>query len=201
MASIAQSSSLFEIDLELDLLLDAIQEEIATNGKASDELEQRFQEFLKAQGEKVDRIGRFLCVMEARSNHCKAEAKRLYDRARTAENKCTRTKGMVLYYLKARGLAQIDGIEFTLQQRKNSQDSVRILNEEELPIRYKRIQVSVDGDFWETLLETLPAEFQKRLQSGIKESTPNNEAIKAAVLRREDVPGAEVKRGEHIRLL
>ncbi len=97
MSSIAESRSLLDIDPELGTLVEEIQIEIETNGKASAEQEARFHEFLKAHGEKVDRIGRFVRSMEARTNHCRAEAQRLYERARGADNKATRTKVMVLY--------------------------------------------------------------------------------------------------------
>ena len=66
MASIAQDHSLFEIDRELDMLLDEIEEEIERCGEASAELMGRFQQFCEAHGEKADRIGRFLRMMEAR---------------------------------------------------------------------------------------------------------------------------------------
>jgi len=55
-ASIAQQSTLFEIDLELDALLDEIEEEIESRGEAPAELMERFQQFCEAHGEKADRI-------------------------------------------------------------------------------------------------------------------------------------------------
>ena len=74
MASIAQEHSLFEIDSELDALLDEIEEEIECRGEASAELVERFQQFCEAHGEKADRIGRFLRMMEARIQYCRSEA-------------------------------------------------------------------------------------------------------------------------------
>ena len=106
MASIAESNSLFEIDTELDRLLDEIQEEVECSGEPSHELTSRFQQFCDAHGEKVDRIGRFVRIMEAREQFCRAEAARLGDRARTAANKADRTKSMVLFYLMSRDLTE-----------------------------------------------------------------------------------------------
>lgn len=68
MASIAQDHSLFEIDRELDTLIDEIEREIEPRGEASAELMERFQQFCEAHSEKVDRIGRFLRLMEARGS-------------------------------------------------------------------------------------------------------------------------------------
>lgn len=120
MASIAEASSLFEIDMELDGLMEEIELQIESEGEPSEELTARFQEFCEARGEKVDRIGRFVRMMEAREQFCRSEAARLGDRARAAANKIERTKNMALYYLLSRDLKKIEGREFTLRAQKNS---------------------------------------------------------------------------------
>jgi hypothetical protein len=121
MASIAQSNSLFEIDIELDGLLEEIQERVENEGEPSEDLVARFQQFCEAHGEKVDRIGRFVRMMEAREQFCRSEAARLNDRARAAAGKVDRTKNLVLYYLLSRDLKKIEGYQFTLRAQKNSQ--------------------------------------------------------------------------------
>ena len=200
MSSVASSASLFEIDEELDTLMEEIQEEIAANGEASAALLERFQEFCKAHGDKVDRIGRFVRSMEARTQHCRAEAQRLTERARSAENKTLRTKSMVLYFLKVRDLKRIEGTEFTLRIQANSQASVIIRDEEQIPIEYKTLGIAVNGGVWKAILKALPEELTRALVGAVKESAPDNDAIKRAVGRQEVVPGAEVKRGEHLRV-
>ena len=87
MTSTTGSNSLFEIDAKLDDLLEEIQEQVESEGQASEEQIARFYAFCKAHGEKVDRIGRFVRMMEAREQYCRAEAARLSDRARAAVNK------------------------------------------------------------------------------------------------------------------
>ncbi len=76
-------------------LLDEIQEqaESGDTDEVNPELIQRFQQFCDAHSEKVDRIGHFLSVMEARAAYCRGQANRLTDRARSAENKVDRTPG------------------------------------------------------------------------------------------------------------
>jgi hypothetical protein len=69
----------------------------------------RFQQFCEAHGEKVDRIGRFVRIMEAREQYCRSESARLADRARAAAGKVERTRNMVLYYLLSRDLKKIEG--------------------------------------------------------------------------------------------
>lgn len=200
MSTIADSNSLFEIDAELDGLLDEIEEQTAHGGEHAGELVARFQEFCSAHGEKVDRIGRFLRRMEAREQFCRSEAARLSDRAHAAAGKVERTKNMVLYYLMSHELKVIEGREFTLRAQKNSQDSVRITDEAALPTSYCRIDARITGVVWETVLSLLPDELANILESSIQESKPDNNAIKEAVMRSVVVPGAEVRRGWHVRV-
>ncbi len=200
MDSIAASHSLFEIDTELDALLEAVQEQTELEGQASEELTDRFQQFCAAHGEKVDRLGRFVRMMEAREQFCRAEASRLADRARAAANKADHAKSMVLFYLMSRELKKIEGREFTLRAQKNSQDSVRILDENAVPIAYCKLDVRVDGVLWETVLSCLPEDLAKGLESALQEKRPDAAAIKNAISRREQVPGAEVRRGSHLRV-
>jgi hypothetical protein len=199
MSAIATSNSLFEIDAELDGLVEQIQEEIEGNGEASEELMARFQQFCQAHGEKVDRIGRFLRMMEAREHFCRAEAVRLGDRARAAAGKVERTKSMVMFHLLSRDLKRLEGAEFTLRIQKNSQDSVRVTDDTAVPLAYCKVDVRVDGVLWETIIANLPGGLAQELEKCIKDRTPDNEAIKAAA-RCEPVPGAEVRRESHLRV-
>jgi hypothetical protein len=138
--------------------------------------------------------------MEAREQFCRAEESRLSDRARTTAGKVERTKNMVLYYLLSRDLKKIEGYRFTLRAQKNSQDSVRITDEAAVPKCYCRIDARVPGIIWETVLSLLPEELANALESSIQETRPDNDAIKTAVAHNEVVPGAEVRRGTHLRV-
>ena len=200
MVLVTEGSSLFEIDMELDGLLEEIQEQVESQGEAPEELVSRFQQFCAAHGEKVDRIGRFVRMMEAREQYCRSESARLTDRARAAAGKVERTKNMVLYYLLSRDLKKIEGYQFTLRAQKNSQDSVRITDEAAVPKSYCRIDARIDGVVWETVVSLLPDELAKALESSVQETRPNADSIKAAAMRNEHVPGAEVRRGSHLRV-
>jgi len=200
MSTIAATNSLFEIDAELDSLLDEIEEQTAQEGNPSEELVGRFQQFCSAHDEKVDRIGRFLRQMEAREQFCRSEAARLSDRARAAAGKVERTRNMVLNYLMSRDLKAIEGREFTLRAQKNSQDSVRITDEGALPAAFRMIDARIGGVLWETVLANLPDELGNMLESTVGESRPDTDTIKAAIQREEEVPGAELRRGWHLRI-
>ena len=200
MASIAQEHSLFEIDRELDTLFDEIEEEIESRGEASPELVGRFQQFCEAHCEKADRIGRFLRMMEARVQYCRGEAARLQERARSSERKATQAKYMVMYYLKSRDLKKIEGREFTLRIQKNSQDSVRFTDETQVPMQYRSVAARMDGPLWERVIESVPEDIRGLLVASIQDASPSNEAIKQAVQNQIAVPGAEVYRGDHLRV-
>lgn len=200
MTNVVEFHSLFEIDNELDDLVEKIEEQVEAEGEPSEELLSRFRDFCAAHGEKVDRIGRFVRMMEAREQFCRAEAARLGERARATANKVDRTKSMVLFYLMSRDLRKIEGREFTLRIQKNSQDSVSILDELSLPTAYRKIEVRVGGVLWDTVLSYLPEDLGRSLAACIQETRPDTEAIKAAVLRHEEVAGAEVRRGSHLRV-
>jgi hypothetical protein len=200
MASIAEEHSLFEIDHELDALFDDIEGEVENRGEASAELLDRFQQFCEAHAEKADRIGRFLRMMEARVQYCRSEAIRLQDRVRSCDRKAAQTKYMVMYYLKSRDLRKIEGREFTLRIQKNSQDSVRFTDETQVPMRFRSVEARIDGQLWEMIVASVPCELERLLVASIREAAPSNEAIKQAVQNRIAVPGANVYRGEHLRV-
>lgn len=200
MASIAEGHTLFEIDAELDALFEEIETKEEGGEPVPEELIARFQSFCRAHGDKVDRVGRFIRMMEAREQHCRGEANRLTARARAAAGRVDRTKSMVLYYLMSRQQKKIEGAQFTLRVQKNSQDSVRITDDQALPSAYCHIGVKIEGTLYETILANLPDGLAAELERCVEERLPNNEAIKAAVARQEDIPGAEVKRGFHVRV-
>jgi hypothetical protein len=130
----------------------------------------------------------------------RSEATRLGERARAAAGEAERTKRMVLYYLLSRNLQKIEGQQFTLRAQKNSQDPVKITDQSVVPKCYCRIEAQIPGVIWETVLSLLPEELVKTLESSIQETRPDNDAINAAVAQNEVVPGAEVRRGLHLRV-
>src|ERR1700756_1049963 len=131
--AVATDHSLLELDSELDALLDQIQDEIEELGEASAEAMERLQLFCGAMDVKIDRIGRFLRVMETRAEYCKKESARYAARAKRAQSKIEQTESMVLYYLASHDLKKVESHEFTLKRNKNSQDSVVITLPDSIP--------------------------------------------------------------------
>jgi hypothetical protein len=196
----ADANTLFEIDRELDSMLDQIEEEAEENGMASPELLERFRQFCEAESEKVDRIGRFLTLMDSRLKYCREQAEHFQKRARTADAKVVNTKNMVLYFLMSRGLKKIEGKEFTLRMQKNGQDSVEIYNAGIIPVAFREIELRIPGRIWLAVLEALPQEASEALKVWVRDERPCNDTIKEAATRSEEIPGARVKRGVHLRV-
>ena len=192
--------SLLEIDREMDVLFDHIQDELEEAGEPSPESKARFEQLCDVFGDKVDRIGRFIRVMEARAAYCKGEASRLATRGRVAENKVDQTKALILYFLQSRDVTKMEGKQFTLRRQKNSQDSVRISDPALIPLRLKRVEARFDGALWEQIIAAVPIETRTLLLAGIQDTTPVSEAIKQAIAQKEEIAGATVTRGYHVRV-
>ena len=88
-----------------------------------------------------------------------------------------------------------------MRAQKNSQDSVRITDLVALPRCFSKIEARIDGVVWETVLSLVPDELAEVLEASIQETRPDNDAIKTAVAQSETVPGAEVRRGSHLRIM
>ncbi len=198
--AIASEHSLLEIDREIDLTLDQMQEELEETGTIGEESRIRFQNFCEAFGQKVDRLGRFIRVMESREAYCKAESARLTARARAAENKVAQTKLLVLYFLESRNLTKMEGPQFTLRRQKNSIDSVRIQNPDSVPMRLLRIEAKFDGALWERIAASLPAHLQREFLASMQCCVPMHDAIKQEVASGVQLEGVSVSRGHHLRV-
>jgi hypothetical protein len=69
-----------------------------------------------------------------------------------------------------------------------------------LPIAYQKVEARIGGLLWETILSYLPEDLERALVTCIQETKPDTDAIKAAALRHEEVAGAELRRGSHLRV-
>ena len=107
---------------------------------------------------------------------------------------------MVLYFLSANGLKKIEGDEFTLRLQQNSQDSVEITDASRVPINCRELELRVPGELWQAVIDLLPEKTSRILTSCVRDDRPCNDLIKAAISRSEKIPGAQIKRGIHLRV-
>jgi len=75
-----------------------------------------------------------------------------------------------------------------------------LTDEAALPLAYRKIDARIGGVLWETVLANLPDELGRMLESAVEESRPDMDSIKAAIQREENIPGAELRRGWHLRI-
>ena len=198
---LAANSSLLDLDAEIDGMLDIMQDELESDGAISNDSKEAFEFFCAAFDEKVDRIARFLSVLEARAAYCRREAVRLQARAKTAESKERQLKALLLYYLQSHSLKKVEGREFTISARKNSQDLLRI---DEgitgLPARLESVSLALDGEAFEAVLATLPPALRQMVESSIQQRGPSSDAIRAELQCGVNIPGAALSRGFHVRI-
>jgi hypothetical protein len=199
MAELAETHSIYVLDQELELLTEAM-EDASESGAIPNELRERFCTFCEAFGEKVDRIGRFLRMQEAKADFARKEAQRLFDRVRSAENRIRGTKEMLLYFMGVRAISKIEGRTFTLRVQNNSQDTLKVENVEALSMSFRKVRLTVNGILFSQLLKGLARDRQDALLGCVEEYFPNNDALHAALDRGEDVPGVRRYRGKHIRI-
>jgi len=64
----------------------------------------------------------------------------------------------------------------------------------------RELDLRIPGRVWEEVLALLPEGISNVLKLCVRDERPNNEAIKLAASRSEEVPGAQIKRGIHLRV-
>ena len=66
--------------------------------------------------------------------------------------------------------------------------------------RARFYSLTAAGRLWERVIAAVPGEMKHMLVASIREAVPSNEAIKQAAQSSVSVPGAEVYRGNHLRV-
>ena len=203
---LSKEMSLFELDESLCLLLDSAWEAAEeNNGEVPPELQQAILSYCEALGEKVDNIARYIRAQEAVIAIAKTEAERYTLRKARAENVVERLKGLLKFFMESRNVRSMKGRLHTISLRRNSQDSLFLADPPGLPPEYRRVSFSLNCAELLEVLAHLPEDhhLRGRLVHLINEQTnqPDNAAIRSALERGLAVEGAELRRGEHIRLM
>jgi hypothetical protein len=103
----------------------------------------------------------------------------------------------------SRNIRVMKGRLSTISLRKNSQDSLLIPDATAIPAEYCRIAITVNAADWNDALRYLPHDHPVRARFGnpeIVKTEPDNARIRAALVAGTCVTGAELKRGEHVRI-
>jgi len=201
---ISKAMSLFELDESLRLLLDSAWEAAEdNNGEIPQELQEALLNYCEAFGEKVDNIARYIHSQEAVIAIAASEAERYSQWKARAENAVARLKGLLKYFMDSRQIRSMKGHLNTISLRKNSQDSLLVSDPTKLPAEYCRVSLGMSAAEWNDTLRYLPEDHPVRVRFGNPDALkrePDNARIREAIGARIAVEGAELKRGEHIRL-
>jgi hypothetical protein len=198
--------TLFEIDDSLSLLMESAAEAAAANnGDVPEELRQALLDYCEAFGAKVDNIANYIKSQEGEARNAKTEIDRLQSRQAAAENKVERLKGILRYFMESRGLRSMKGRLNTISLRKNSQDSLVVDSVDTIPSEYCRVSIALPAPDLEELLRHLPEDHTLRARltpdgDGLVRRETDNAKLRAALAAGVPVQGAELRRGQHIRL-
>src|ERR1017187_7898946 len=198
--------TLFALDESLSLLMESATEEAAENsGEIPGELRQALLDYCEAFGAKVDNIANYIKSQEFEARNAKTEIARLQSRQAAAENKVERLKGFLKYFMDARGLRSMKGRLNAISLRKNSQDSLVVDSIERIPSEYCRVSITLPLPEFEEFLQHLPEEHVLRAHltpegNVLVRREPDNTNLRTALATGVPVHGAELRRGQHVRL-
>ena len=204
--TLASEMTLFEIDESLALLMESANEAAAeNNGEIPEELRQALLDYCEAFGAKVDNIANYIKSQEFEARNAKAEIDRLQARQTAAENRVERLKGLLKYFMETRSLRSMKGRLNTISLRKNSQDSLVVDRPDAIPSEYWRVSFTVALPELQELLAHLPEEHSLRARltpdiNGLVKREPDNAKLRSALASGVTIQGAELRRGQHIRL-
>ena len=204
--TLASEMTLFELDETLSLLMESVADEAAGyNGEIPEELRQALFDYCEAFGEKVDNIANYIKSQECDARNAKTEIDRLQSRQAAAGNKVERLKGLLKYFMEARGLRSMKGRLNTISLRKNSQDSLIVDSIDRVPSEYCRVSITLPVPELEELLRYLPEEHSLRARltsdgNGFVRREADNAKLRAALASGTPVHGAELRRGQHVRI-
>lgn len=202
---LAKGMSMFAIDESLAALVEAAAEEAdSNNGEVSEELKNALATYAEAFGYKVDRIADYLKAQKAEAEVAQREAERFQARYKAAENREKRLKQMLAWFMVTRSVQKLRGAMNTISLQANSTPSLVIQETTHIPDSFYRARIDLSWPEWHEILESLPPSglrdrlrdgegraVQKELQRGI---------LADALGRGEEVPGASLVKGNHVRL-
>lgn len=201
---LSRSMSLFEIDEALSALMECTVDAAAENGgQIPAELHQALVDYCEAFGHKVDNIARYIRSQEFEAKNAKAEIERLEQRKAAAEQRVERLKGLVKFFMESRNIRAMKGDLNTISLRKNSQDSLILIDTSHLPSEFWRVTLVLNAAEWLELVSYMPQDHTLRVRFENPQTLkrePDHARIRVALVGGIVLEGAELRRGEHVRL-
>lgn len=178
-------------------------EEAAEAGAVPKELLQEINDYLEAFRTKVDRIAGYWRWQESIARICSEEEKRLSARKRAAEGRVTRLKEMLLYFMLARDLKELEGEKASIGLQANGMASLVIDDPLQIEERFFEASIRITKTELRVVVHLLPdGEFRRKLESVLTgtEWEINNSAVRSAITNNLPVSGARLVKGHHVRL-
>jgi hypothetical protein len=203
--TLASEMSLFQLDETLSLLMESATEEApANNGEIPDELRQALLDYCEAFGAKVDNIANYIKAQEGEARNAKIEIERLQTRQAAAENRVERLKGLLKYFMETRGLRSMKGRLNTISLRRNSQDSLIVDAPDGISGEFCKLSLTIAVPDWEEMIAHLPEDHELRARlacaNAFGKREPDNAKLRAALQSGQSIMGAQLRRGQHVRL-
>ena len=202
-AIVPLAPSLFDLEQDLAALLDT---EVFVSPEQEAEYRQELGARLEASVEKRDRVGQFIRHCEMQQDNCDAEIERLQERKRSfiaAEKRIRQYVQVVIESLgpDAKGKPKkLEGKTVTFSLRAKP-GSVEITDESVVPAEYKSTTVTLPLETWELICDDFRDDDDDPLWTEIQRAkalvSVSKSAIKAAIDRGAEVPGADLSIGGH----
>ena len=201
MSTIAATNSLFEIDAELDSLLDEIEEQTAQGGEPRRGTRRPLPAILLGTRRKggPDRAlsapdGGARTVLPSRGCPARRPGPR-----RSRQGGANQEHGPLLPD-EPRPQERSRDASSPCAPRRTARTPCGSPTKPRYQLAYRKIDARIGGVLWETVLANLPEELSRCWRAAVQESKPDSEAIKSAIQHEEHVPGAELRRGCHLRV-
>ena len=161
----SESLTLYNIETELLQLLELREEinetpvayrepDLANALAERDALDSQIEMYLRKELAKVDGIAYMLAELNRRADIAMDEANRQEKRSKLWEDRADSLKAYVERIMQETGKTKLEGEFNTLTLRK-CQASVEIRQPELLPNEFKRFEIKVSGDVWQSLVAEL----------------------------------------------
>lgn len=194
--------SLFDLDDRLIELMSLVEEATDAGGEISKELAQEIDTYLEAYRLKVDHIVGYWRWQQSIADISSKEAERLAARKRAAENRVTRLKGFLFAFMTARGIKKLEGEKSDIGMQRNSAASLVVDDALQIGERFLERTVRFNKtELQEIVYQLADGEARRRLALALKDGWDmNGEAVRAALVNSEAIPGARLVTGRHLRI-
>lgn len=198
-----EPESLFDIDDRLADLMDQLADAAADGQEPPAELIAQINDYIEAFHTKVDRIAGYLRWQESIASICATEGERLSARKKAAEGRVSRLKNMLQHFMLSRGLKRLEGERAAIGLQPNSAASLVVDDPLKIGECFFERSIGFTKTEMQELIYQLPAgDLRGRLEAQLADDgwQVNGSAIRAAIVNGNDIDGARLVKGHHIRI-